>query len=108
MKNYYTNENLEKFIAELNEWKKIVESGSPVNITISNSNVKMGLVGSVSLLPFLTCPNCCKETCGKYCYAAKLSLLRSSVRKSYAKKYSRCNLAPGLILDAGPRRRCRI
>lgn len=96
MKNYYNESNLEKFTAELKEWKEIVNSGAPVNITISNGNAKMGLVGSVSLLPFITCPNCCKETCGKYCYAAKLAILRSSVRKSYAKNTAVAILRPDL------------
>lgn len=54
-------------------------------VTISGGNNKMGKVASVSLLPILTCPKRCKETCGKKCYAKKLCALRPTVANSYAK-----------------------
>jgi len=44
----------------------------------------MGAVASVSLLPLLTCPDRCTGTCGKLCYAAKLSNLRPVVCTAYA------------------------
>lgn len=54
-------------------------------VSISMSNSKMGKVASVSLLPILTCPKRCHDTCGKKCYAKKLALLRPTVRNSYAR-----------------------
>lgn len=54
-------------------------------VSISFSNSKMGKVASVSLLPLLSCPKRCKDTCGKKCYALKLALLRKTVRNAYAK-----------------------
>lgn len=59
-------------------------TGRNLRVSISGSNSKMGAVSSVSLLPFLTCPERCAGTCGTYCYAAKLANLRNTVRKSYA------------------------
>ena len=54
-------------------------------VTISDGNTKMGKVASVSLLPLLTCPKRCRETCGKKCYAVKLCKLRPTVLNSYAR-----------------------
>ena len=58
--------------------------GDDLQVRISDSNSKMGAVTSVSLMPFMTCPSCCKDTCAPYCYAAKLANLRPAVRKAYA------------------------
>ena len=82
-KGFYNENTINKFLAALNDAKKEVQAGN-VKVSISNANSKMGNVASVSTLPFLTCPGCCKETCGKKCYAAKLANLRPSVLKSYA------------------------
>ncbi len=80
---YYNKTILAKFNAALRDAQKEVENGND-RVVISRSNSKMGAVASVSLLPFLTCPDRCKESCGEKCYAAKLANLRATVLKSYA------------------------
>ena len=87
MKNngYYNEKNLNSFKAALNRHIEAIDTGESVHVTISNANSKMGNVASVSLLPFITCPACCADTCGGKCYAAKLAALRPSVLNSYAK-----------------------
>lgn len=85
MKNYYNEKILAKFNEALKEAKKEVMENKNISVTISNGNSKMGAVASVSLLPFLTCPARCKETCGAECYAAKIANLYPTVLKSYAK-----------------------
>lgn len=96
MKNYYNETNLDKFNSELKNAMDRVKAGGAVKVSISTGNKKMGLVGSVSLLPFLTCPARCKETCGAYCYAAKLAALRPSVLKSYSNNTAIAALRPDL------------
>jgi len=61
-------------------------------VSISNGNMKMGAVASVSLLPLVTCPAACRETCGKFhnnktceCYAVKLANLRPTVLDAWAR-----------------------
>jgi len=82
---YYTTETISLFNESLKAYEKDIEAGKNLHVTISNGNSKMGSIPSVSLLPFLTCPSCCKSTCGEKCYAAKLAKLRPSVLSSYAK-----------------------
>ena len=81
---YYNDNILAKFRAALDDATTNVINMTDTRVRISNSNSKMGAVASVSLLPFITCPACCKESCGTKCYAAKLANLRPSVLKSYA------------------------
>lgn len=50
------------------------------HISISNGNIKMGKVPSVSLPSVVTCRQC---DCTKKCYAKKLENFRPSVRKAY-------------------------
>ena len=52
------------------------------HISISNGNIKMGAIPSVSLPTIITCRQC---DCQKKCYAAKIERLRPSVRKAYGK-----------------------
>ena len=93
---YYNEKILQKFTAALKEAKEEVKAGSVTTVSISNENRKMGAVPSVSLLPFLTCPARCKETCGGDCYAAKLANFRISVLKSYARNTALLMLRPDL------------
>lgn len=51
------------------------------HVSISNGNIKMGAIPSVSLPSITTCRQC---ECNQKCYAAKLERLRPSVRKAYA------------------------
>ena len=85
MKKYYNEKNLSKFSEALKNATKEVKAGLVTTPTISTGNRKMGAVPSVSLLPFLTCPTRCKDTCGGDCYAAKIAGLYPSVLASYAK-----------------------
>ena len=55
------------------------------HISISNGNIKMGKIPSVSLPSILTCRKC---DCQKKCYAAKIERLRPSVRKAYGTNLS--------------------
>lgn len=98
VKSFYREEVLEKFRIALEEAKAGVMSGDPyyLRIHVSNGNVKMGDVPSVSTLPFLTCPGICKGTCGIKCYAAKIANLRPSVLKSYAANTALMMLRPDI------------
>lgn len=53
-----------------------------MKVTISNGNMKMGYIKSVSLPPVVTCADGC--TCAKDCYAVKMCKRYPSVKKSYA------------------------
>ena len=93
---YYNDKILDKFNAALREALEDVRSGLITAISVSNSNSKMGAVASVSLLPFLTCPARCADSCGSICYAAKLANLRPAVLKAYAKNTALAMLRPDL------------
>lgn len=54
-------------------------------VSISRDNIKLCGVASVSLLPFITCPDVCRGACAGKCYAAKIAALRPSVRAAYAR-----------------------
>lgn len=83
---FYRPEIIEKFAAALKTERAAIQTGEKIPaVSISGSNSKMGAVASVSLLPFITCPGRCADTCGRYCYAAKLANLRPNVRDSYAR-----------------------
>ena len=69
-------------------------------VSISWSNNKMGKVASVSLLPWITCPARCRNTCGKKCYAAKLCRLRETVRNAYARNTAIAIHAPKAFFRA--------
>ena len=81
---YYNEKILGKFMEALNDAKKDVKEDKELEVKFSSGNTKMGAVASVSTLPFITCPGCCKDTCGAKCYAAKLANLRPNVCKNYA------------------------
>ena len=94
---YYNPKTLEKFSSAYKAAAEAVKAGEIKTATISNSNSKMGAVASVSLLPFLTCPSRCAETCGGKCYAAKLANLRPAVLNSYARNTALAILKPELF-----------
>lgn len=52
------------------------------SVSISNGNIKMGKIPSVSLPSVITCREC---ACREKCYARKLERLRPTVRESYAR-----------------------
>lgn len=94
---YYTEKVIGKFTEALREAVQAVKAGEIRTVSISNSNSKMGAVASVSLLPFLTCPARCAETCGAECYAAKLANLRANVMKSWARNTALAMYDPDLF-----------
>ena len=94
---FYTEEILKKFATALKEAFAEFRTGKLKRVSISNRNSKMGEVASVSLLPFLTCPGICNDTCGIKCYAAKLANLRPSVLKSYARNTALAIMATELF-----------
>lgn len=67
-----------------------------LRVSVSPGNVKTGAIPSVSMLPGVTCPAACKETCGVACYAWKIALLRSNVMRSYARNTALATLLPGV------------
>lgn len=52
-----------------------------MNVKISNGNIKLGNIPSVSLPAGITCRSDCE--CQKKCYAKKLERLRKTVREAY-------------------------
>ena len=52
-----------------------------MKVKISNGNIKMGYIKSVSLPPVVTCAEGC--TCAKDCYGIKMCKRYPSVKKSY-------------------------
>ncbi len=96
-KNYYSDENMAKIRAALAAACDEVRTGTVTRVSISNGNVKMGQIPSVSLLPFVTCPACAGGTCGASCYAAKIALLRPSVMRAYARNTALAMYKPALF-----------
>ena len=83
-KGYCKPETIAKFVDALKA-AKADDSAKADNVSISAANSKMGAVASVSILPFVTCPARCLESCGRDCYAAKLANLRPNVRAAWAR-----------------------
>ena len=84
---WLTSENIEKLRAALAEaLEKYRAEPGAYHVKISGGNIKMGGVPSVSILPVLFCPACCRECdgCGHICYALKLAMIRGSVLRSWA------------------------
>ena len=57
-----------------------------MEIKISNGNIKMGKIPSVSLPSIVTCRQDC--ICCKKCYAHKIERLRKTVREAYQHNYN--------------------
>lgn len=98
MKHNYLKDNIVKFAAAMRDAVDHVKNGDPayMQVRISHGNVKMGEIQSVSMLPGLTCPACCHNTCGPDCYAAKIANLRPYVLRSYAINTAIALLRPDL------------
>ena len=54
-------------------------------VSISNENIKMGAIPSVSLPPVITCINC--ATCAKKCYALRMTKRRKSIKEAYERNF---------------------
>ena len=91
---YYNEKVIEKFTSATRDAMDRVRAGEEIHIHISNGNRKMGDVPSISLVPFLSCPGICKDTCGAKCYAAKIANLRPNVLKNYAENQALAILKP--------------
>ena len=100
MANYYNEKTLEKFLLALRAAVNDVKFGRNLEVTISQGNRKMGDVASVSLLPFLSCPGICKDTCGPICYAAKIANLYKTVLNSYARNQAIAIFRPDVYWTA--------
>lgn len=84
---WLTPENIEKLRAALAQARAdYAASPARYHVKISDANIKMGAVPSVSLLPVLFCPGICRgcHGCGHFCYALKLAMIRKSVLRSWA------------------------
>lgn len=53
------------------------------HVCISKSNIKLGMIPSVSLPPIVTCSSLACKFCGKKCYARKICKFRRRVKESY-------------------------
>lgn len=93
---HVTLEKMQHYVDILKKEKELVLSGENLMVTISDRNSKMGAVASVSLLPGITCPHFCLDTCGVSCYAAKIANLRPSVLRSYAHNTALYQLRPDM------------
>lgn len=82
------------FRAAVSEYAAAIERGETVRASISRGNSKMGDIPSVSLLPLITCPACCRDTCAGDCYAAKLAALRPNVLRAWARNTAFAYYAP--------------
>lgn len=74
-----------------------------LSVSISDGNDKMGHIRSVSILPVLTCPARCRETCAKDCYAVGMcfdGVKGASMRRSYARNTALWMLRPDLYFAA--------
>lgn len=86
---YYNEKIIAKFAKALKEAIEAYKADpEKYHVNISRGNRKMGDVPSVSTIPFLSCPSCCKDTCGKKCYAAKIANLYPQVLKAYAMNHA--------------------
>lgn len=87
-KEQYTPEAVRTLAEAISEARKLIRSGIVKPVSISDGNVKMGAVKSVSVMPFLTCPECTRGTCARDCYAARMALIgphAGNVRRAWAK-----------------------
>ena len=96
-KEQYTSEAVRTLAEAISEARKLIRSGIVKPVSISDGNVKMGAVKSVSVMPFLTCPECTRGTCARDCYAARMALVgphSGAVRKAWAKNTATAILLP--------------
>ena len=69
-----TKENIQKLVNALKDAKELYSTDpEKYHVSISTDNNKVNF-DSVSILPFLFCPACAKETCGVECYAFAMAL----------------------------------
>lgn len=68
--------------------------GGNMELKVSNGNIKMGNIPSVSLPSVITCNQEC--SCHEKCYAKKLERLRRTVREAYMSNYNLLNRCPDI------------
>ena len=102
-KAYWTRDNMKKagaaYIEAIRTIRDAIKAdgiNAALRVSVSPGNVKTGAIPSVSLLPGVTCPAACKETCGVACYAWKIALLRSNVMRSCARNTALATLLPSV------------
>lgn len=65
---------------------EFVRSGEPLKLSVSNGNVKMGAVASISLPAVITCrPG---AACASKCYALCMEMRYANVAKAYARNWA--------------------
>ena len=83
----WNQESFRKIVEAIREASKQIDEmlarGEEVHVKFSPGNVKTGAIMSVSLAPGATCASCCRETCGKDCYAFGCCE-RANVRRAWA------------------------
>lgn len=74
-KTQYNAENVRLLAEAVAEARKLRRSGEESRpVSISEGNVKMGKIKSVSVMPFVTCAARTRSTCAADCYAARMVL----------------------------------
>jgi len=87
-KKQYSPENVRLLAEAIRAARELRRTGEEKPVSISEGNVKMGKIKSVSVMPFLTCAACTRETCGPDCYAARMVLYglhAGTTRQAWAK-----------------------
>lgn len=92
-------EIMEKIHAAIEQAKAEFKAGK-VKVTIScNNNIKTGKIPSISIPPFISCPDICAKTCGPDCYAGKLVNLRTTCAVSWARNWIALLKVPSLYWE---------
>lgn len=85
----YNTANVRLLAEAVAEARKLRRDGTETRpVSISEGNVKMGKIKSVSVMPFVTCAACTRETCAPDCYAARMVLQgphAGNTRKAWAR-----------------------
>lgn len=83
----WNRESFRKIVEAIREQSELmtamVAEGQEMHVKFSPGNIKTGAIMSVSLTPGATCASCCRETCGKDCYAFGCCN-RTNVRNAWA------------------------
>lgn len=70
-------------VSMVSYFTEFVQGGDALKLSVSNSNIKMGAVASISLPAVITCrPG---AACASKCYALRMEMRRANVAKAYAR-----------------------
>ena len=96
---YNTPEIREKMRAALAEYREAIADGEALAPSISLGNTKTH-IPSVSVLPAITCPACCRGTCDGKCYALKGVNVHPSELRAYARNLAIYEMQPARYWEA--------